>query len=175
MTKGTKLSSELTSIRSKTHKTLAKVKDDYLRRHNFNTAIAAIMELSNAIPGDFLNAEAKIEERFVADEAIESILLMLAPITPHLCQYLWWQMYPGESIVDKEWPEAIEELLVDENIKIAVQINGKLRSELQIAKDASSEEVEARALEDEKIMNFIKDSEVKKVIYVPGKIINIVL
>ena len=50
---------------------------------------------------------------------LESILLMLAPITPHLCQYLWWQMYPGESIVDKEWPEAIEELLVDENIKIA--------------------------------------------------------
>ena len=68
------------------------------------------MELSNAIPGDFLNAEAKIEERFVADEAIESILLMLAPITPHLCQYLWWQMYPDESIVDKEWPEAREEL-----------------------------------------------------------------
>ena len=100
---------------------------------------------------------------------------MLAPITPHLCQYLWWKMYPGESIVDKEWPEAIEELLVDENIKIAVQINGKLRSELQIAQDASSEEVEARALEDERIKNFIKDSEIKKVIYVPGKIINIVL
>ena len=175
MTKGTKLSSELTSIRSKTHKTLAKVKDDYLRRHNFNTAIAAIMELSNSIPGDFLNAEAKIEERFVADEAIESILLMLAPITPHLCQYLWWQMYPGESIVDKEWPEAIEELLVDENIKIAVQINGKLRSELQIAKDTSSKEIEAKALEDEKIKNFTKDSEIKKIIYVPGKIINIVL
>ena len=170
-----KLSSELTSIRSKTHKTLAKVKDDYLRRHNFNTAIAAIMELSNAIPGDFLNAEAKIEERFVADEAIESILLMLAPITPHLCQYLWWQMYPDESIVDKEWPEAREELLVDENIKIAIQINGKLRSELQITQDTSSEEVEARALEDERIKNFIKDSEIKKVIYVPGKIINIVL
>ena len=170
-----KLSSELTSIRSKTHKTLAKVKDDYLRRHNFNTAIAAIMELSNAIPGDFLNAEAKIEERFVADEAIESILLMLAPITPHLCQYLWWQMYPNESIVDKEWPEAREELLVDENIKIAIQINGKLRSELQITQDTSSEEVEARALEDERIKNFIKDSEIKKVIYVPGKIINIVL
>ena len=175
MTEDIKLSSELTSIRSKTHKTLAKVKDDYLRRHNFNTAIAAIMELSNAIPGDFLNAEAKIEERFVADEAIESILLMLAPITPHLCQYLWWQMYPGESIVDKEWPEAREELLVDENIKIAVQINGKLRSELQITQDTSSEEVEARALEDERIKNFIKDSEIKKVIYVPGKIINIVL
>ena len=175
ITEDIKLSSELTSIRSKTHKTLAKVKDDYLRRHNFNTAIAAIMELSNAIPGDFLNAEAKIEERFVADEAIESILLMLAPITPHLCQYLWWQMYPDESIVDKEWPEAREELLVDENIKIAIQINGKLRSELQITQDTSSEEVEARALEDERIKNFIKDSEIKKVIYVPGKIINIVL
>ena len=175
ITEDIKLSSELTSIRSKTHKTLAKVKDDYLRRHNFNTAIAAIMELSNAIPGDFLNAEAKIEERFVADEAIESILLMLAPITPHLCQYLWWQMYPDESIVDKEWPEAREELLVDENIKIAIQINGKLRSELQIAQDTSSEEVEARALEDERIKNFIKNSEIKKVIYVPGKIINIVL
>ena len=113
------------------------------------------MELSNAIPGDFLNAEAKIEERFVVDEAIESILLMLAPITPHLCQYLWWQMYPGESIVDKE-AGSNRRTLVDENIKIAIQINGKLRSELQIAKDASSEEVEARALEDEKIMNFIK-------------------
>jgi len=84
-------------------------------------------------------------------------------------------MYPGESIVDKEWPEAIEELLVDENIKIAVQINGKLRSELQIAKDTSSKEIEAKALEDEKIKNFTKDSEIKKIIYVPGKIINIVL
>ena len=81
---------DLKSMRAKIHKTLSKVKDDYLRRHSFNTAIAAVMELSNDIPQEWFDSSASPEMRKVANEAIESILLMLNPITPHLCQHLWW-------------------------------------------------------------------------------------
>tara|TARA_B100001939_G_scaffold164485_1_gene141829 strand:+ start:55 stop:870 length:816 start_codon:yes stop_codon:yes gene_type:complete len=162
-------------LRNKTHKTLVKVKDDYLRRHSFNTAIAAIMELSNAIPTKYLEESACKKERAIAAEAIEAILLMLSPITPHLCQHLWWELYPGDSIVDKEWPEADGSLLEEDSIRIAIQINGKLRSEIEIEKNMVSEEIEEIALNDLKILKHLENAEVKKVIYVPGKIVNIVI
>ena len=163
------------ALKSKTHKTLAKVKDDYLRRHSFNTAIAAIMELSNDIPGDFLDSKANPEMREVANEAIESILLMLNPITPHLSQHLWWQLYPSESILDKPWPTIDEKLLVDDKVKIAIQINGKLRSEIEVEKDREEESVKSLAVTDKKIEKYLEGNEIKKIIYVPGKIINIVI
>ena len=162
------------ALKSKIHKTLAKVKDDYLRRHSFNTAIAAIMELSNDIPGDFLDSKANPEMREVANEAIESILLMLNPITPHLSQHLWWQLYPSESILDKPWPTIDEKLLVDDKVKIAIQINGKLRSEIEVEKDREEESVKSLAVTDKKIEKYLEGNEIKKIIYVPGKIINIV-
>ena len=162
------------ALKSKIHKTLAKVKDDYLRRHSFNTAIAAIMELSNDIPGDFLDSKANPEMREVANEAIESILLMLNPITPHLSQHLWWQLYPSESILDKPWPTIDEKLLIDDKVKIAIQINGKLRSEIEVEKDREEESVKSLAVTDKKIEKYLEGNEIKKIIYVPGKIINIV-
>ena len=162
-------------VRSKTHKTLAKVKDDYMRRHSFNTAIASVMELSNEIPKEFLETQADQRMRATAHEAIESILLMLAPITPHLCQHLWWQLHPSESIVDKKWPEAEKTLLEDDTLNIAIQINGKLRSAIEINKNTSEEEVKSTVLLDDKVKKYLEDKEVRKIIYVPGKILNIVL
>ena len=166
---------KIKKVRSKTHKTLAKVRDDYMRRHSFNTAIASVMELSNEIPKEFLEVQADQEMRATAHEAIESILLMLAPITPHLCQHLWWQLHPSESIVDKKWPEAEKNLLEDDTLNIAIQINGKLRSEIEINKNTSKEEVKSTALLDDKVKKYLEDKEVRKIIYVPGKILNIVL
>ena len=166
---------DLKLMRSKIHKTLYKVKDDYLRRHSFNTAIAAVMQLSNDIPQEWFDSSASPETRKVANEAIESILLMLNPITPHLCQYLWWQLYPQESIIDKSWPKIEESLLIDDKLKIAIQVNGKLRSEIEIDKEVEDDYVKSKALNDEKIIKHLDGAEVKKIIYVPGKILNIVI
>jgi leucyl-tRNA synthetase len=166
---------DLKKLRSKIHKTLAKVKDDYSRRHSFNTAIASVMELSNEIPKEFLNPSAQDDMRQTAHEAIEAILLMLAPITPHMCQYLWWKLYPSESIVDRKWPEADLSLLEDDNLNIAIQINGKLRAEIEIDKNCPDEEIKKTALDNDKVKKYLEDKEVKKTIYVPGKIINIVI
>ena len=166
---------DLKKLRSKIHKTLAKVKDDYSRRHSFNTAIASVMELSNEIPKEFLNPSAQDDMRQTAHEAIEAILLMLAPITPHMCQYLWWKLYPSESIVDRKWPEADLSLLEDDNLNIAIQINGKLRAEIEIDKNCPDEEIKKTALDNYKVKKYLEDKEVKKIIYVPGKIINIVI
>jgi leucyl-tRNA synthetase len=163
------------NLRSKTHKTLAKVKDDYERRHSFNTAIASIMELSNEIPKEFLETESSVEYREAAHEAIESILLMLSPITPHISQHLWWKLYPDELILDKCWPETDDELLQDNKVKIAVQVNGKLRSEIEISHETSEEEVRILALGDKKIIKYTEGKEIRKVIYIPGKILNIVV
>ena len=166
---------EIKKLQLKTHQTLKKVKDDFLRRHSFNTAIAAIMELSNAIPKEFINLDANTDKRKVADEAIKAIILMLAPITPHLSQHLWWKLNEDGLVVDTEWPEAKEEMLEEDFIKIVIQVNGKLRSEVNVNSDSEEEDIKSMALKDEKIKKYVSDSEIKKLIYVPGKLINIVL
>ena len=165
----------INKLRSKTHKTLAKVKDDYLRRHSFNTAIAAIMELSNEIPKEFLEENSNKECRRAVNEAIEAILIMLSPITPHLSQFLWWKIHPSELILDVGWPEIEEDLLEDSKLTIAIQVNGKLRSQIEVASDTPEEEIKSLSLADEKIAIHTETKKVRKVIYVPGKIINIVV
>ena len=166
---------EIKKLQLKTHQTLKKVKDDFLRRHSFNTAIAAIMELSNAIPKEFINSDANTDKRKVADEAIKAIILMLAPITPHLSQHLWWELNENGLVVDTQWPEAKEEMLEEDFIKIVIQVNGKLRSEVNVNSDSEEEDIKSMALKDEKIKKYVSDSEIKKLIYVPGKLINIVI
>ena len=166
---------EIKKLRLKTHQVLKKVKDDYLRRHSFNTAIAAIMELSNNIPNEFLLADAVTDKRKTADEAIKAIILMLSPITPHLSQHLWWQLNQDSLIVDAQWPEAKEEMLEEDVMKIVIQVNGKLRSEIDVDPDVQEEEIKKIALEDENTKKHISDSKIKKIIYVPEKLINIVL
>ena len=166
---------ETLSLRIKTHQTINKVKDEYQRRHSFNTAIAAVMELSNKIPKSFINNKASTVERSTAHEAIKNIIIMLAPITPHLSQHLWWELGEDTPIIDHIWPETDVALLVEETVEIAIQINGKLRATVDLDPKANQETFEEAALNDINIQKFLKGKEIKKIIFVPGRLLNIVI
>ena len=166
---------ETLSLRIKTHQTIDKVKDEYQRRHAFNTAIAAVMELSNKIPKSFINNKASTVERSTAHEAIKNIIIMLAPITPHLSQHLWWELGEDTPIIDHIWPETDVALLVEETVEIAIQINGKLRATIDLDPKANQETFEEAALNDINIQKFLKGGKIKKIIFVPGRLLNIVI
>jgi leucyl-tRNA synthetase len=166
---------EALSLRIKTHQTLNKVKDDYERRHAFNTAIASVMELSNKIPKQFIANNSSLSERSAAHEAIMNIIIMLAPITPHLSQHLWWELGKDTPIIDHIWPEADPGLLIEETVEIAVQINGKLRATVNLDPNADQKTFENKALADINIQKYLEDKEIKKIIFVPGRLINIVI
>ena len=166
---------EALSLRIKTHQTLKKVKDDYERRHAFNTAIASVMELSNKIPKQFITNNSSLSERSAAHEAIINIVIMLAPITPHLSQHLWWELGKDTPIIDHAWPEADPELLIEETVEIAVQINGKLRATLNLDPNANQETFENKALADVNVQKYLENKDIKKIIFVPGRLINIVI
>ena len=166
---------ETLSLRIKTHQTINKVKDEYQRRHSFNTAIAAVMELSNKIPKSFINNKASTIERSTAHEAIKNIIIMLAPITPHLSQHLWWELGEDTPIIDHIWPETDVALLVEETVEIAIQINGKLRATVDLDPKANQATFEEAALNDINIQKFLKGKEIKKIIFVPGRLLNIVI
>ena len=166
---------EALSLRVKTHQTLKKVKDDYERRHAFNTAIASVMELSNKIPKQFITNNSSLSERSAAHEAIMNIVIMLAPITPHLSQHLWWELGNDTPIIDHAWPEADSELLIEETVEIAVQINGKLRATVNLDPNANQETFENKALADVNVQKYLENKDIKKIIFVPGRLINIVI
>ena len=166
---------EALSLRIKTHQTLKKVKDDYERRHAFNTAIASVMELSNKIPKQFITNNSSLSERSSAHEAIMNIVIMLAPITPHLSQHLWWELGKDTPIIDHAWPEADPELLIEETVEIAVQINGKLRATVNLDPNANQETFENKALADVNVQKYLENKDIKKIIFVPGRLINIVI
>jgi leucyl-tRNA synthetase len=166
---------EALSLRIKTHQTLNKVKDDYERRHAFNTAIASVMELSNKIPKQFIANNSSLSERSAAHEAIMNIIIMLAPITPHLSQHLWWELGKDTPIIDHIWPEADPGLLIEETVEIAVQINGKLRATVNLDPNADQKTFENKALADINVQKYLEDKEIKKIIFVPGRLINIVI
>ena len=166
---------EALSLRIKTHQTLKKVKDDYERRHAFNTAIASVMELSNKIPKQFITNNSSVSERSAAHEAIMNIVIMLAPITPHLSQHLWWELGKDSPIIDHAWPEADPELLIEETVEIAVQINGKLRATVNLDPNANQETFENKALADVNVQKYLENKDIKKIIFVPGRLINIVI
>ena len=166
---------EALSLRIKTHQTLKKVKDDYERRHAFNTAIASVMELSNKIPKQFITNNSSLSERSAAHEAIMNIVIMLAPITPHLSQHLWWELGKDTPIIDHAWPEVDPELLIEETVEIAVQINGKLRATVNLDPNANQETFENKALADVNVQKYLENKDIKKIIFVPGRLINIVI
>jgi len=163
------------ALRNKTHRTLSKVKDDYKRRHSFNTAIASIMELSNSIPKEFLSKESDIYERSSAEEAIKYILIMLSPITPHITHFLWKEMGSKKAIIDVNWPNTIDELLVKETLELAIQINGKLRTTLKVRSEDNEDEILKIVAKDKKIENYIKGKKITRHIYVEGKLVNLVV
>lgn len=168
---GLTLNSAQKQLRRELHKTIAKVSDDIGRRNTFNTAIAAIMELMNHLTKAKLDSD---EDRAVMLEAIRSVILMLTPIVPHLSHHLWQLVGDGNTVEDTLWPTVDESALVEDEKLIIVQVNGKLRAKLTVTADASQESVEQLALGEENVSKFTDGKTIRKVIYVPGKLLNIV-
>ncbi len=166
-----KLNAKQKTIRRKLHETINKVSDDFDRRHTFNTAIAAVMELINELSR--FDDESQ-QGKAVVREAIESIVLMLSPIIPHITQQLWYELGHDELLADTKWPICDESALQRDEIELVVQVNGKLRSKINVAANADKKTIEVMALTDEKIMTNIEGKTVRKVIVVPGRLVNIV-
>jgi len=160
------------TLRRQIHETIAKVSDDYGRRMSFNTAIAAVMELLNAV-GKF--DDMSDQGRAVRHEAFEAIVLLLNPITPHIGHALWAALGHTEPVIDVAWPKADPAALAKDAVTLAVQVNGKLRGQIEVAVNAAREEIEQAALADEGVIKFVAGQTVKKIIIVPGKIVNIVV
>jgi leucyl-tRNA synthetase len=167
------LTSAQATMRRQVHETIAKVGDDYGRRFTFNTAIAAVMELINAL-AKFDDDSA--QGRAVLQEAWEAVTLLLDPITPHVSHALWQALGHGEALIeDVPFPTADPAALVRATLTLAVQVNGKLRATIEVAADADKAAVETQALADPAVQKSIAGQGIRKVIVVPGKIVNIVV
>ncbi|WP_348814417.1 leucine--tRNA ligase [Halomonas sp. H10-59] len=158
-------------LRRKTHETIKKAGDDIGRRTTFNTAIAAVMELTNAIAkfGD-----TSPQGLAVSREAIEACVLLLSPITPHACHALWRSLGHDGAVIDATWPAFDESALARDSIELVVQVNGKLRARLEVPADADKAAVEALALANDNVQRHTDGKTLRKVIVVPGKLVNIV-
>ncbi|HQO15915.1 MAG TPA: leucine--tRNA ligase [Methylotenera sp.] len=167
------LTAELKAIRLQLHCTIEKVADDYGRRHSFNTAISSVMELMNAL--------AKIEStdeitRAVRQEVLQNVALLLSPIVPHICQAIWAELCPHSHILDAGWPVADQSAMVQDSVEYVIQVNGKLRGSITVAKTESKDALEKLALQQPFVQKFIADNmTVRKIIVVPNKLINIVV
>ncbi len=171
-------------LRRKTHDTIAKISDDIGRRYTFNTAIAAAMELLNAVnrfeaASDGGNgvgsADGVGNARAAEREALEAIVLSLSPIVPHICHALWQALGHGETLVDQAWPAVDESARQRDLIEMVVQVNGKLRGRISVAVDADRDTVSAMALDDPNVRRFVADQAIRKTIVVPGRLVNIVV
>lgn len=168
----TALSAAQKSLRREVHKTIAKVSDDIGRRQTFNTAIAAVMELMNKLTKASLESD---QDRAVMAEALSAVVRMLYPITPHICFELW-QALGNESAIDTaEWVKADEAAMVEDEKLIVVQVNGKVRGKVTVAVDADEETVKTIAFADENVKKFVDNQHIVKVIYVAGKLLNVVV
>ncbi|MFC3283795.1 leucine--tRNA ligase [Litchfieldella rifensis] len=159
-------------LRRKTHETIKKASDDIGRRTTFNTAIAAVMELTNAL-GRF--DDTSPQGLAIAREAVEACVLLLSPITPHACHALWQKLGHSTPAIDAAWPRVDEAALARDSVELVVQVNGKLRARLEVPADADKAAVEAQAMAAENVQRHIEGKAVRKVIVVPGKLVNIVV
>lgn len=168
----TALSADQKALRRDVHKTIAKVSDDIGRRQTFNTAIAAVMELMNKLTRAPLESE---QDRAVMAEALSAVVRMLYPITPHICFELWKALGNEGTIDHAEWVKADEAAMVEDEKLIVVQVNGKVRGKVTVAADADEETVKTVAFADENVKKFTDNTQIVKVIYVPGKLLNVVV
>jgi leucyl-tRNA synthetase len=166
------LDEEQKALRHKTHQALQKVGDDFGRRHSFNTAIATMMELNNAV-SKFSDTAA--ESMAIKQEAIEIMVKCLSPVMPHVCHHLWFLLGGTEAVVNAGWPEVDKSALVQENVQIIAQVNGKLRAKIMAPLDSENQRVQEIALNEEKVKKFTEDKKIIKVVVVPNKLINIVV
>ncbi len=169
----TDLSSELKALRLQLHQTIEKVADDYGRRHSFNTAISSVMELMNTL--------AKVEKtddttRAVRQEVLQIAVLLLSPIVPHISQALWSELCPNSDILDISWPIADKVAMVQDEIELVVQVNGKLRGSITVARTTDKANIERIALEQAFVQKYLVDgASMRKIIVVPNKLVNVVV
>lgn len=166
------LSDAQRTMRLKTHQTIAKVSDDVGRRYTFNTAIAAVMELLNEVT-KFTDNSA--QGRAIIKEALDNAVLLLSPIVPHTTHQLWKVLGYSGAPVDARWPAVDERALQQDTLQLIVQVNGKLRARVTVAASADQSTCQAVALQDENVIRHIRGKTVRKVIVVPGKLVNIVV
>ncbi len=163
---------EAAALRRKLHETIAKVSDDIGRRYTFNTAVAAVMELLNAINRAAGDAPGL---RAVRQEALEAIVLMLSPIVPHVTHELWRILGHETAVVDEPWPAVDELALAQDAIEVVVQVNGRLRARISVPAEADKDTVVEHALADENVRRHTEGRTIRKTIYVPGKLVNVVV
>ncbi|HEY7930611.1 MAG TPA: leucine--tRNA ligase [Steroidobacteraceae bacterium] len=169
---GGPLSEAARELRRLTHHTLAKVTHDIGRRRTFNTAIAAVRELFNAI-GHY--AEVDALGRAVRQEALEIAVICLSPIAPHVCHTLWHELGHERAVIDEPWPEPDPQALAQSLVELVVQVNGKLRGRVQLPPGAKSQTAIEAALADPTVQRFLAGKAVRKSIHVPDKLVNLVV
>jgi leucyl-tRNA synthetase len=169
------LEGELRALHRKTHQTIKKVTEDIEERFHFNTAISAVMELVNAIYQFRANDHRGSEALPVLRLAVETALVLISPMVPHIAEEMWQALGQERSVVREDWPQWDEEALIEEKQLIVVQVNGKLRNKIYVAPSATNEEVQEAALTDERIKKFIYGKPVRKVVVVPGRLVNVVV
>ncbi|MDH3900281.1 MAG: leucine--tRNA ligase [Gammaproteobacteria bacterium] len=165
------LSDTQKKLRFSVHRTLAKVSDDIGRRFTFNNVVSANMELLNEL-NKFIDTSE--QGRAVLQEALEAVVLMLSPIIPHICHALWQELGHAEAVVDCSWPECDREALVQDSVPLVIQVNGKVRGRINVPADAAKEDLEELVLSEPNVKKHIQDKPVKKIIVVPGKLVNVV-
>ncbi|HET7006689.1 MAG TPA: leucine--tRNA ligase [Candidatus Binatia bacterium] len=166
---------ELRELRRAVHRTIKKVSDDIDGRFHFNTAIAAIMELFNSLSAAAQDPAKKAVGAAILREGLESIIMLLAPFVPHIASELWEQSGHREPLDRVAWPSYSEAALEEEQLLIVVQVNGKVRGKMTVPADITQERIEASAMADVKVMSFCDGRTIKRVVYVPRRLINIVV
>ncbi len=159
------------------HETIKRVTDDIEDEFHFNTAISAVMELVNALVAfeqTSMDTMPRQERRALLREAVETLLLLLGPFTPHLAEEFWAQLGHDESLFRHPWPEPDLAALVREDVVIVVQVDGRVRSRLTVGTDATEERVKMLALADQKVRPWLQSRQVDRVVVVPGRLVNIV-
>jgi len=170
---GAPLEGDNLSLRQKTHKTIRKVTEDIDRFH-FNTAISAIMELVNEIYGSKVKDQTEELSVNIMAEAIEAVALLLSPFVPHFAEELWEALGKKESILIRPWPDYDPQAVLEDEVLIVVQVNGKLRDRVIVPTSYGENQVKEAALKTEKIRSLVEGREIRKVILVPKKLVNIV-
>jgi leucyl-tRNA synthetase len=169
---GGELAPALRTIRFELHSTIAKVADDYGRRNKYNTVVASVMEFMNVLAK---MADGDTVARSIRQEGLQAAVLMLSPIAPHICHALWQALKPGADVMREPWPKVDESALVQDEIELVLQVNGKLRGHMRAPKTAGREQLEQLALAHDAVTRFTNGQAVKKVVVVPGRLVNVVV
>lgn len=166
------LTEEQKDLRRELHKTIAKVSDDIGRRQTFNTAIAAVMELMNKLTRA---PQESIQDRALMDEALVAIVRLLYPFTPHASFVLWQALQQPGTVDEAQWPQADERALVEDSVTMVIQVNGKVRARMNVPVNFTQQQVQALAAQDHLIAKYLDGATIRKVIFVPGKLLNLVI